>query len=82
MNEQIKPRAFKTEWFAKAAKKADISDADLCKAIEQVRLGQCDDLGGGVFKKRLNKNMHRSIMGCGNDSCEIRHLLPDKPLRY
>jgi hypothetical protein len=26
--------------------------------------------------------MHRSIMGCGNDSCEIRHLLPDKPLRY
>lgn len=56
------PRAFKTEWFAKAAKKADISDADLCKAIEQVRLGQCDDLGGGVFKKRLNKNMHRSII--------------------
>ena len=25
-------------------------------------LGQCDDLGGGVFKKRLNKNMHRSII--------------------
>lgn len=67
MTEAIKPRAFKTEWFAKAAKKADISDADLCKAIEQVRLGQCDDLGGGVFKKRLNKNMHRSIIvakGC------------------
>lgn len=62
MNEAIKPRAFKTEWFAKAAKKADISDADLCKAIEQVRLGQCDDLGGGVLKKRLNKNLHRSII--------------------
>ena len=62
MNEPIKPRAFKTEWFAKAAKKADISDIDLCKAIEQVRLGQCDDLGGGVLKKRLNKNMHRSII--------------------
>ena len=62
MTEAIKPRAFKTEWFAKAAKKADISDADLCKAIEQVRLGQCDDLGGGVFKKRLNKNLHRSII--------------------
>jgi hypothetical protein len=62
MNEAIKPRAFKTEWFAKAARKAEISDVDLCKAIEQVRLGQCDDLGGGVFKKRLNKNMHRSII--------------------
>ena len=24
--------------------------------------GQCDDLGGGVFKKRLNKNLHRSII--------------------
>lgn len=25
-------------------------------------LGQADDLGGGVFKKRLNRNMHRSII--------------------
>ncbi len=24
--------------------------------------GQADDLGGSVFKKRLNKNMHRSII--------------------
>lgn len=24
--------------------------------------GQADDLGGGVFKKRLNGNMHRSII--------------------
>ena len=24
--------------------------------------GQTDDLGGGVFKKRLNDNMHRSII--------------------
>lgn len=24
--------------------------------------GQAEDLGGGVFKKRLNKNMHRNIM--------------------
>lgn len=24
--------------------------------------GQADDLGGGVFKKRLNDNMHRSII--------------------
>jgi hypothetical protein len=25
-------------------------------------LGQADDLGGGVFKKRLNDNKHRSII--------------------
>ena len=24
--------------------------------------GQADDLGGGVYKKRLNNNMHRSII--------------------
>ena len=28
----------------------------------KVKLGQCDDLGGGVFKKRLDKNRHRSIV--------------------
>ncbi|MBP1884978.1 type II toxin-antitoxin system RelE/ParE family toxin [Sinorhizobium mexicanum] len=53
---------FKTAWFAKAAKKARISDKALSKAIRQVVLGQADDLGGGVFKKRLNDNMHRSIV--------------------
>jgi hypothetical protein len=56
------PRTFKTSWFAKAARKARISDVELCQAVEQVRNGQADDLGGGVFKKRLNKNRHRSIL--------------------
>lgn len=55
-------RVFKTAWFAKAAKKARISDKALSKAIGQIALGQADDLGGGVFKKRLNDNMHRSIV--------------------
>ncbi len=55
-------RTFKTAWFSKAAKKARISDKALCKAIEQVARGQADDLGGGVFKKRLNDNLHRSIV--------------------
>jgi hypothetical protein len=55
MKDQPAPRAFKTAWFEKAAHKAEITDTELCKAIKQVRLGQCDDLGGGVFKKRLNK---------------------------
>lgn len=57
-----KPRAFKSSRFSKDAKKAGISDADLCKAFEQMLKGQCDDLGGGVFKKRLNKNEHRGIV--------------------
>jgi hypothetical protein len=55
-------RVFKTAWFSKAAMKARINDAELCSAIRQVELGQADDLGGGVFKKRLNDNRHRSII--------------------
>lgn len=55
-------RAFKTAWFAKAARKARITDDELCEAIRAVRKGQADDLGGGVFKKRLDKNRHRSII--------------------
>lgn len=55
-------RAFKTAWFAKEARKTKISDEALCKAIKQVIQGLADDLGGGVFKKRLNDNMHRSII--------------------
>jgi hypothetical protein len=55
-------RAFKTAWFSKAARKAHIPDDELCSAVRQVMLGQADDLGGGVFKKRLGKNMYRSIL--------------------
>ncbi len=55
-------RTLKTAWFTKAARKARINDVELCDAIEEVRKGQADDLGGGVFKKRLNKNMHRSLI--------------------
>jgi hypothetical protein len=55
-------RVFKTAWFAKAARKALIADGELCLAIRQVMEGQADDLGGGVFKKRLDKNRSRSII--------------------
>ena len=57
-----RPRVFKTAWFAKAAKKANIADSELCACIEAAALGQVDDLGGGVFKIRMNKNMHRAIL--------------------
>lgn len=55
-------RTFKTRWFSRAARKARIKDGELCQAIQEVMDGQADDLGGGVFKKRLNKNMYRSII--------------------
>lgn len=55
-------RVFKTSWFTRAAKKAGISDEDLCKAVRQAMAGQCDDLGGGVFKKRIAQNLYRSII--------------------
>lgn len=55
-------RTFKTAWFSKTARKARIKDDELCEAIQEVMKGQADDLGGGVFKKRLNRNMHRSII--------------------
>jgi hypothetical protein len=55
-------RVFKTAWFSKAARKAKISDRELCEAIKQVMLGQADDLGGGVFKKRLSRNLYRSLV--------------------
>ena len=62
MTEADRPRTFKTSWFAKAARKALIPDGDLCDAIEQVRDGQADDLGGSVFKKRLDRNRRRGIV--------------------
>jgi hypothetical protein len=51
-----------TAWFSKVAKKALISESELCRAARQVIAGQVDDLGGGVFKKRLNRNDHRAII--------------------
>jgi hypothetical protein len=62
MNLKRISRVFKTARFSKDAKKAKIKDKLLCDAIGQVMAGQADDLGGGVFKKRLNDNLHRSII--------------------
>jgi hypothetical protein len=43
-------------------RKARIPESKLCEAIRQVMLGQADNLGGGVFKKRLGRNKYRSII--------------------
>jgi hypothetical protein len=55
-------RIFKSAWFAKAARKARIRDDELCDAILEAMQGQADDLGGGVYKKRLSNNTYRSII--------------------
>ncbi len=55
-------RVFKTAWFTKAARKAAIGDDELCRAVKQAQAGQCDDLGGGVYKKRVSRNLYRSIV--------------------
>nr|WP_315224639.1 type II toxin-antitoxin system RelE/ParE family toxin [uncultured Albidiferax sp.] len=55
-------RVFKTAKFSKDAKKTRIADADLCAAMQEIMAGLADDLGGGVFKKRLNNNQHRAII--------------------
>jgi len=79
MADPLDPRAFKSAWFAKAAKKARISDAELCKAIAQVVAGQADDLGGGVFKKRLHDNDYRSIiLARGGDFWVYEYLFAKK----
>jgi hypothetical protein len=64
-------RVFKTAWFAKAARKAGIKDSELCEAIREVMKGQAYDLGGGVFKKRLEKNTYRSIILAKGGRCWI-----------
>jgi len=55
-------RVFKTASFARAARKALISDAELRDAAREAAAGQATDLGGGVLKKRLHRNQHRSII--------------------
>lgn len=55
-------RVFKTKWFTKMAKSHAIKDSELSQAIEAVMQGKADDLGGGVYKKRLNQNRDRAII--------------------
>jgi len=55
-------RVFKTKWFSKEAKSHAIKDGELCLAIQAVILGKADDLGGGVYKRRLSQNRDRAIV--------------------
>jgi hypothetical protein len=50
-------RIFKTKGFARLADKAEITDAELRAAAEEVNRGEYEaDLGGGVFKKRIARS--------------------------
>lgn len=51
----MKLRLFKTRRFAEAATKAWICDSELREAFGEMLRGQADNLGGGVWKKRLNQ---------------------------
>ncbi|WP_242171768.1 MULTISPECIES: type II toxin-antitoxin system RelE/ParE family toxin [unclassified Pseudomonas] len=55
-------RLFKTRHFADSASKAWVCDSELREAFGQMLKGQADNLDGGVWKKRLNQNRHRSIV--------------------
>jgi len=57
----MSPRLFKTKRFAMQAGKAWIGD-ELREAFTEMLKGQVESLGGGVWKKRLNANRHRSIV--------------------
>lgn len=57
-----KARIFKSKGFARDARKAGIEDAELCKAARELEEGKGEDLGGNVWKKRLNENRSRSIV--------------------
>ena len=56
------PRVFKTKAFARSAKKEGIADLELCRAAKDLEQGKGDDLGGNVWKKRLNQNRSRAIL--------------------
>ncbi|MCE2659332.1 MAG: type II toxin-antitoxin system RelE/ParE family toxin [Rubrivivax sp.] len=47
-------RIFKTRHFQRWMRKTELSDAALCKAVQEMAAGLVDaDLGGGVVKKRV-----------------------------
>lgn len=61
------PRCFKSRFFSKQARKARITDEELCEILQELSEGKATDLGGGVFKKRLGQNDYRSIIVATSD---------------
>ncbi|NUU00971.1 type II toxin-antitoxin system RelE/ParE family toxin [Herbaspirillum robiniae] len=55
-------RVFKSRWFAREVRRSQIPDSELRAAVGQLIKGQGEDLGGGVWKKRLHRNADRAIV--------------------
>ncbi|MFG6203805.1 type II toxin-antitoxin system RelE/ParE family toxin [Pseudomonas retamae] len=68
-------RLFKTKGFASQASKAWITDEELQEAFCQMLAGQADNIGGGVWKKRLNAIRHRSIVLAKGGRCWVYQVL-------
>ena len=48
---------YKTRWFDRWARKQDLDDISLCRAVDEMLAGLYDaDLGGGLFKKRIARS--------------------------
>ena len=62
LERKLNHRTFKTRKFSQMADSARISDEMLCRVIQSLNVGLAVDLGGGVYKKRLNNNQHRAIV--------------------
>lgn len=67
---------YKTRWFDRWARKQDLDDLSLCKAVEEMLAGLYDaDLGGGLFKKRIARSGQGKRGG-------FRTLLPIREITY
>ena len=61
--EAVEPeRAFTTARSSKAAQQALVTDGELREAVREVGKGRANDVGGAVYKKRLNRNMRLCII--------------------
>ena len=69
MPAKLPQRAFKAAKFSKDAKKANISDAELCEAIRQVMAGQADEL---IAFRLLAKSY------AGLTELQVEHLVSDQ----
>jgi hypothetical protein len=48
---------YKTRWFDRWARKQDLDNLSLCRAVDEMLAGLYDtDLGGGLFKKRIARS--------------------------
>ena len=57
-------RIFKSKWFAKLARKEEISDEKLIQAVNDADAGNIDvDYGGGVIKQRISRSKTRKSGG-------------------